>query len=232
MGERRRLRAISPAPTIKTTIGAGSHRSLPCVAHGRRSVAYHRVVLRPTYPLLTPRLSFRPFRDDDLDAFHDLQRRPDVVRYLYWGPRSRGETNEMLRRRKLQVAIEREGDAIHLAADLRSTGQFIGQFNLVLVSAVHRQGEVGFVVHPDHHGHGYGAEGARLMLQLGFEELGLHRIVGRCDARNAASAGLMERLGMRREAHLVENEFVKGEWTDELDYAILDREWRAINAPG
>jgi RimJ/RimL family protein N-acetyltransferase len=35
----------------------------------------------------------------------------------------------------------------------------------------------------------------------------------------------MERLGMRREAHLIENEFVKGEWTDELDYANLEREW-------
>jgi RimJ/RimL family protein N-acetyltransferase len=57
--------------------------------------------------------------------------------------------------------------------------------------------------------------------------LGLHRILGRLDARNAASAKLLERLGMRREAHIVENEFVKGEWTDELLYALLAREWAA-----
>ncbi len=66
------------------------------------------------------------------------------------------------------------------------------------------------------------------MLRLGFEELGLRRIVGRCDARNDSSWRLMERLGIRREAHLIENEFVKGEWTDEFDYAMLDREWRAL----
>ena len=81
---------------------------------------------------------------------------------------------------------------------------------------------------PNHHGHGYGTEGARLMLRLGFEVLGLHRIIGRCDARNTASARVMERLGMRREAHLIENEWVNGEWTDELLYAMLDHEWRAL----
>jgi RimJ/RimL family protein N-acetyltransferase len=67
------------------------------------------------------------------------------------------------------------------------------------------------------------------MLRLGFEEIGFHRIVGRMDARNAASAGVLERLGMRREAHLRENEFIKGEWADELVYAILASEWEALH---
>jgi RimJ/RimL family protein N-acetyltransferase len=68
---------------------------------------------------------------------------------------------------------------------------------------------------------------ARLLLRLGFEDLGLHRIAARCDARNTASARVMERAGLRREAHLVQSEFVKGEWTDELIYAILRSEWAA-----
>jgi RimJ/RimL family protein N-acetyltransferase len=65
------------------------------------------------------------------------------------------------------------------------------------------------------------------MLALGFDGLGLHRIVGRLDARNTASARVLEKLGMRREAHFVSNEYLKGEWTDELVYALLDEEWRA-----
>jgi RimJ/RimL family protein N-acetyltransferase len=52
-----------------------------------------------------------------------------------------------------------------------------------------------------------------------------HQIFGRCDARNVASYRLMERLGMRREAHLIHNELFKGEWSDELVYAILQNEW-------
>ena len=63
------------------------------------------------------------------------------------------------------------------------------------------------------------------MLRLAFAELGLHRVVGRLDARNTASAAVLERLGMRREAHLVDNEWVKGEWCSELDYAVLAQEW-------
>jgi RimJ/RimL family protein N-acetyltransferase len=38
---------------------------------------------------------------------------------------------------------------------------------------------------------------------------------------------VLEKLGMRREALLIENEWVKGEWQSEMDYAILEREWRA-----
>jgi len=55
----------------------------------------------------------------------------------------------------------------------------------------------------------------------------LHRVIGRVEARNIASARVLEKLGMRREAHFVENELVKGEWQSELVYAILDREWRS-----
>ena len=63
------------------------------------------------------------------------------------------------------------------------------------------------------------------MLHLAFDDLGLHRVFARVDARNTASARLAARLGMRQEAHLVENEWFKGEWTDELDFALLSREW-------
>ena len=65
------------------------------------------------------------------------------------------------------------------------------------------------------------------MLALGFGDLGWHRIVGSCDARNHSSVRLMERIGMRREAHFVQSELVKGEWTDELVFAILVHEWKS-----
>jgi RimJ/RimL family protein N-acetyltransferase len=189
-------------------------------------------MLRPTFPLRTERLLLRPFGEQDLDALHVMQSRADVTRYLYWGPRSREEAQHMLERLMRMRAIDDQSSALRLAAILPESGTLIGDFSLQRVSVEHSQGEIGFIVHPDHLGHGYGTEGASMLLRLGFEELGLHRIVGRCDARNTASARLMERLGMRLEAHLRENELIKDEWCDELIYAMLASEWRAASAGG
>ena len=184
-------------------------------------------MLRPTYPILTERLLLRPFTDDDFDSLLAIQRREDVTRYLYWGPRTPDQVREMLDRRKRMTAIVDEGQGIDLVGASRESGTMIGHFSLQWVSREHQLGEIGFVIHPDHHGKGYGTEAARVLLGLGFDGLGLHRVIGRCDGRNAASARLMARLGMRQEAWFRENEWIKGEWTDELVYAMLADEWRA-----
>jgi RimJ/RimL family protein N-acetyltransferase len=183
-------------------------------------------MLRPDYPITTERLRLRAFRSDDLDALNSFQSRADVARYLYWGPRSRAESAAALAKRVHSAELQKEGQFIAVAVELAETGQLIGDLNLDYLSSEHRSGEIGFIFHPDFHGQGYAAEAATELLRLGFEDLGLHRIIGRCDGRNTASASLMERLGMRKEAHLRENEIVKGEWTDELVFAILEDEWK------
>lgn len=189
------------------------------------------MTLQPTYPILTERLALRPFVAADLDALYAIYSRADVVEYLYEEPRSREQVAEVLAARTTRTAIRAEGDRLKLALERRDTGAMIGDVILVWVSAQHRQGEIGFVLHPDHQRRGYAREAAVEMLRLGFEHLGLHRIVGRCEVRNAASARVLERLGMRREAHLRENEWVKGRWDDEYVYAMLVREWRASTGP-
>ncbi len=184
-------------------------------------------MLRPDYPIKTERLILRPYTPDDLEDLFDIHSRPEVTRYLYWEPRDRRATREVLERKIRAAELRAEGEALQLAVELPEAGKVIGDVLLIWVSREHRQGEVGYVFHPDYGGHGYATEAARAMLRLGFDELGLHRIYGRIDGRNTASARVLERLGMRREAHLVQNEMVKGEWTDEVVYAMLGDEWRA-----
>lgn len=183
-------------------------------------------MLQPTYPVKTARLILRPFTKDDLSALHSLQSRPDVTRYLHWEPRTRTETAKTLTEKIGNATLTEPGRHLSIAVELAGTAELIGDLTLDWTSAEHRNGEIGFIFHPKHHGKGYAAEAAAELLRMGFEELGLHRICGRCDARNIPSASLMEGLGMRREAHLRENELVKGEWTDELVYAMLTAEWR------
>ncbi len=188
-------------------------------------------MLDPSQPIETDRLLLRPFAENDLEALHSLHSREDVARYLYLGPRDVEGTRAALAEKLLETSLDEEGSRLTLAATPLAGGPLIGEVTLWWRSSEHRQGEVGFVFHPDHGGSGLATEAAAAMLDLGFGVLGLHRVYGRCDARNERSARLMERLGMRREAHLAENEWVKGEWTDELVYAILEREWRALTRP-
>lgn len=186
----------------------------------------------PDYPIVTDRLRLRPFTDDDLDALHAIQSRPDVARYLYWPPRTRDECVAALKTRMNNDTLAAEGDALSLAVDLIDDDQttMVGDMVLFWRSEAHQQGELGYVMHPDFAGRGYTAEAARAMLRIGFEGFGLHRITAQCDTRNTASARVMVKLGMRREAHFVENEFVKDEWTDEYVYAIRRADWAARNA--
>jgi RimJ/RimL family protein N-acetyltransferase len=182
--------------------------------------------------MTTERLLLRPFTADDFESLLAIQSRPDVARWLYWEARGPDEVRTCLQNNMRGVALADDGDSINLAVVLEGNGRMIGECMVRLVSREHRQGEIGYVFHPDHHGHGYATEAAALLLEIAFEDFDLHRVVGRLEPRNAASASVLERIGMRREAHLVENEFVKGEWQSELVYAILRREWRAAQTPG
>ena len=184
----------------------------------------------PALPIRTQRLILRPFVPDDLEAFGVIYARADVVRYLNSHPWSTAEARRMLERIVPMNGFGDGSDALRLAVILPETGALIGDVSCWQTSAEHNQGEIGFVFHPDHHGHGYATEAVTEVLRAGFEVAGFHRMVGRADARNGPSARLMERLGMRREAHLHENAFIKGEWTDELVYAMLGDEWRARQA--
>jgi RimJ/RimL family protein N-acetyltransferase len=176
-------------------------------------------------PVETPRLLIRPYREDDLAALHDIHRRAEVVRYVSW-PAHGGldESRLLLQTRMAVTGLVRDGDKLVLAVTDKQNGRLLGEVALILNDRALLQGEIGFILHPDQQGHGYAYEAARAMLEIGFGKAGLRRIIGRCDARNMASARLMEKLGMRREAHFRQSEWIKGEWIDRLIYACLCRE--------
>jgi RimJ/RimL family protein N-acetyltransferase len=181
-------------------------------------------MLRPTYPILTKQLLLRPLHADDTAALHAYRSREDVCRFLLHEPQTREQV--AARATSSRSELTDEGQVLSLAVVERATGALVGDVVLIWLSQEHRAGEIGYVLNPDHAGNGYATEAGAALLRLGFDGLGLHRIVGRLDARNVASARVLEKLHLRREAHFVENEFIKGEWTDELVYAALASEWR------
>lgn len=183
--------------------------------------------LRPAYPLRTERLSLRPLTTADVDALLAYRSMPDVCRYVPFEPMTRAVVLDRLATQWANTTLTDQGQALTLGVELTATAQLIGDVVLFWHSREHGGGEIGYVLHPDFGGHGYATEAARTLLGLGFDELGLHRIVARIDERNTASARLAGALGMRLEARLVHNELFKGEWSTELDFAMLAEEWRA-----
>ena len=180
----------------------------------------------PNYPLETPRLLLRPFSRGDVDAVHAYRSREDVTRFMFDAPMTREACAEAVQARVGMTRWAGEGDKIFLAVERREDAVMVGEVVLILRSLLSRQAEVGYTFHPDYFGQGYATEASRRLLELAFDVAGIHRVYARCHPLNTASWRVMERLGMRREAHFRQHALVKGAWDEELVYAILEEEWR------
>lgn len=178
-------------------------------------------------PIETDRLTLRQYVETDYDDLLKLQTNVDVARFLLHDARTPEQVrDESLPKRMADFPpMDVADQACSFAVILRESGQHLGEVTLFAQNIEQRTGEIGYVFHPESGGRGYATEAATELLRLGFEKFGMHRIIARLDHRNTASAKLLQRLGMRQEAHFVRNEFLKGEWTDELVFAMLAEEW-------
>ena len=175
--------------------------------------------------LTSERLLLRRFRPDDLDAFVAYRSDPQVARYQSWEvPYLPSQARQFLA--ELQASHpDTPGEWFQFAVALRRTDLLIGDCAALVRADDPRQAEVGVTLGRAHQGQGCGTEAVRRLLDYLLLQRGKHRVSASCDARNTRSAALLERVGMRREGHLRESTWCKGEWTSELLYAVLGREW-------
>ncbi|MDF2797837.1 MAG: family N-acetyltransferase [Devosia sp.] len=180
----------------------------------------------PSLPLQTDRMMLRTFeRADlaDLTAYHAL---PSMQRYVFSRTRDEADVADALNVLRGHVSLQRPGDTLTLAMVRKGDKKVIGHVSLNWQDATSGQGEVRFCINPSFSGQGYAAEALSAMFDLAFERFHIHRVFVRCDGRNHNSIKLMQKLGMRLEAHYREHALFQGEWDEELHFAILDREWK------
>jgi RimJ/RimL family protein N-acetyltransferase len=184
------------------------------------------------HPLRTERLTLRPATVEDADPT--------------WTYRQLGSVNEWLTGCPGDIDGYRElfTDPVRLAWTVivqlghHPEAEVIGDFMLrredawsqleMVTQACGVQAELGWVLDPGHRGHGYATEAVRELLRHCLDDLGLHRVTASCFLANDASWRLMERVGMRREAHAVRESLHRsGRWLDTVAYAALADEWTA-----
>ncbi|MGC5225498.1 GNAT family N-acetyltransferase [Micromonospora sp. DT81.3] len=159
-------------------------------------------------PVHGSRVTLDLLRDDDLEALYAMQSDPEVCRYLLYEARSRRQVVEVLARDAEAARLENPDDYVQPAIR-DEDGHFAGTMYFHLTSVDDRTAEIGWILAPSAQGKGYATEAARLLLDLAFGELGLHRVYAELDPRNAASVAICERLGMRHEAHFAEHMWLK-----------------------
>jgi RimJ/RimL family protein N-acetyltransferase len=178
-------------------------------------------------PIRTSRLLIRPMTSADADDLVVYQSDPAICRYLPFEPRGREDVVEKLARWSTALTLAGDGDYWQLAIEAAGAPGVVGDLYFEVKSAADGAAEIGWTLHPAHHGRGYMTEAAGALLDVAFGALRLHRVRAVLDPRNTASAALCRRLGMRQEAHFVEDQWFKGEWADTAVYAVLAREWAA-----
>lgn len=185
-----------------------------------------------TRPFLleTERLLLRRFTDADLEAFFTYRNDPEVARWQGWAfPYPREKAVEFLEEMKVRDPGE-PGEWFQAAIIIKDTGEFIGDCAFFVKKDETNTAHMGCTIVQKHWRKGYAVEATRRLMTYLFDERNLRRIITDTDVENTGSWKTLEKLGFRREAHFVENIWFKGHFASEYHYAMLDREWKALNA--
>ena len=179
-------------------------------------------------PIETSRLLIRLYQESDLEDILEYSNSTDfwLIRSLEWQPTEEGIRKFWNSKQLLDNnGIEKRYD---LVIERKEKRKVIGNIGIVLSDISNNQhGMIHWLVGSSYQGKGFASEAAKSFLTFGFDKLKLHRISANTSRDNIRSWLLMERIGMRREAHFKKNEFVNGEWQDTFIYAILAEEWLA-----
>lgn len=182
--------------------------------------------LRAEWPVHTAHLTLRPAVPADADAVWRYRRLEAVAHWITELPADAGAFRVRFNepgRLASTVIVEHDetviGDLMVRIEDAWAQAEVTDAARAV-------QAELGWVFDPAHQGHGYATEAVRELLRLCFTDLGLRRVTALCFAGNEPSWRLMERVGMRREAHNVRDTLHRsGRWLDGYGYALLAEEW-------
>ena len=181
----------------------------------------------------TERFVLRPFRRRDTEALYRAvsASRTELSEYLPWAAKtySKARAASFI---KDSMHSWREGRAYDFAIRRpESPGYHVGNVSVWHLSRTFRSGEIGYWIRTSETGIGIATEVARAVLKIGFDDLGMHRLILRIALGNLPSERVARKLGFVREGVLREEIKVGNRWLDHSVWGLLDHEYHQVIDP-
>jgi len=176
----------------------------------------------------TKRLALRDLEINDAQKIFEYRSGPDVSRFQSWGTQSadaiQGYISDLS-----ETEPGKPGSWYQIGIILLPGRELIGDCGFQIVETEPSQAEIGIALAPEFQGRGYATESLQALLDYLFLFMGKDRVFGSVDPRNFRSVRMLQRLGMRKEAHRVMGLWFKGAWVDDAIFAITASEWKSRN---
>jgi ribosomal-protein-alanine N-acetyltransferase len=118
------------------------------------------------------------------------------------------------------------GRNLFWAVELKKNHAFTGTVCFESFEWGDLRGEIGYDLSKGFWGQGLMTEALQVVIDYGFECLGLNRIDGYVDVENASSIKVLRRLHFTEEGVLRQYSCVKGQYRDEVVCSLLKQEWK------
>ncbi len=177
-----------------------------------------------TKELETDRLFLRRFYIEDAKyMYNNWASEPEVVKYLTWQKhRSEEDSKEVL------MFWDKDYDEINTynwAIIFKEFGEPVGSITVIDIDDILKIVEIDYCIGSKFWHKGIACEAFQALIKFFFEEVGMNRVIAKCDSRNPNSAKVMEKAGMKYEGTLRESSFNNQGLCDLQVYGILAREY-------
>lgn len=165
----------------------------------------------------TERLIMRPFKSTDLQDVFAIYNNDDTCKFLLHNKWTQEDMQDRFNKKLANSVLTKESK-LSLAVIYKT--KVVGDLSVWYTDKKDTV-EIGYSFSNEVAGKGLATEAASSLVYKLFEEFSVHRIQAVLDARNTASQKLCERIGMRKEAHFIQDFWNKNEWTDSIVYGML-----------
>lgn len=178
-------------------------------------------------PIRTSRLLLDRLRADDAPALFAYRGSAEIARYQGWRPADVAEAAAFIAQQST-VGFQQANSWCQLAVRDAADGRLLGDIGIHFPASANDAIEFGMSLQTSAQGRGFAREALTAVIELAFGKWGYRRAIGSVDPRNAASVSMLRALGFRQEAHHIESYWFRGEWVDDMVFALLAREWPRI----